>query len=179
VQTASAFCSVHDAGRDWSRPSNRHEPPMPPLLVRLTYPLAPADEQRAIDRVATWVALMRHTLTKEYRHEWLETALRRRLRGGLSIRIKAVEAADKGDEIAEAAPPEVGAELQMDLVQKRDLDPVHLQVIAYLQRAAQRPPHKRKGGTLCLVRRSGPQLRDLHPRPTRQRRIFDAADAQP
>jgi hypothetical protein len=66
--------------------------------------------------------------------------------GALSITIKAVEAADQGDDLADAALRTVGAELQTLLVQGRDLAPGHLQIVAYLQRAARRAPHKRKRG---------------------------------
>jgi hypothetical protein len=105
------------------------------------------DEKRAINRVSVWVSMLRHKMEKEYSREWLETELRKGLREGrLSLTIKAVEAADNGDEIADAALREVGAELQMQLLQKRDLAPGHLQVIAYLQRAAKRAPHKRPRG---------------------------------
>jgi|SRR5262249_43294178 len=114
-------------------------------LVPLTHPLDAADEQRAIKRTAIAVAMVRHKFSNS--REWLETELRTGLREGrFALTIKAVEAADKGDEIADAALRDIGAELQMPLVQGRDLAPSHLQVIAYFQRAAKRPPHKRKRG---------------------------------
>src|SRR5262249_26318417 len=117
------------------------------LSVPLPYPLATADEQRAINRVSVWVALMRHKMAKEYSREQLETELRKGLREGrLTLTIKAVEAADKGDEIADAALRAIGAELQTALLQQRELAPGHLQVVAYFQRAGQRAPHKRPRG---------------------------------
>jgi hypothetical protein len=120
---------------------------MTALSVPLTYPLVPADQQRAINRVAIWVSLVRHKLSQQYSRDWLETTLRIALReGGLSITVKAVEAANQGDHIADAALRDVGAELQTALVQGRALAPGHLQVVAYLQRAALRAPHKRKRG---------------------------------
>jgi hypothetical protein len=122
---------------------------MTALTVPLPYPLAAADKQRAINRVAIWVSLIHHRLSsEEHSREWLGTALRRGLREGqLTLSIKAVEAADHyRDYIADAALREVGAELQALLVQGRELAPGHLQVISYLQRAAQRAPHKRKPG---------------------------------
>jgi hypothetical protein len=116
-------------------------------MTSILLPLAIPDERRAINRVIIWVAMVRHKLTKEWSRDWLEATLRRYLReGGLTIASKAVEAADAGDEIADAALRDVGAELQMPLVQGRDLAPGHLQIIAYLQRAAKRAPHKRKRG---------------------------------
>jgi hypothetical protein len=116
-------------------------------MTPITLPTIVFDEKRAINRVSVWVSMLRHKMEKEYSREWLETELRKGLREGrLSLTIKAVEAADNGDEIADAALREVGAELQMQLLQKRDLAPGHLQVIAYLQRAAKRAPHKRPRG---------------------------------
>jgi hypothetical protein len=116
--------------------------PTPTLL-----PILGLTEPQMIDDAATWVERVRHTMAKEYSHEQLETMLRQGLRdGALVLTIKAVEAADAGDEIADAALRHVGAELQMPLVQRRDLAPGHLQVIAYLQRAARRAPHTRPRG---------------------------------
>jgi hypothetical protein len=118
---------------------------MTPLSVPLPYPLATADEQRAINRVSVWVALMRHKMAKEYSREQLETELRKGLREGrLTLTIKAVEAADKGDEIADAALRIVYAEMAGGTLQERG--PGHLQVWAYGQRAVLRPPHKRPRG---------------------------------
>ena len=57
--------------------------------------------------------------------------MRQYLRGGLITVIKVVEAADKGDEIADAALREVGAEL-FDQPSGRTGE---IQIIAYLQRA--------------------------------------------
>ena len=120
---------------------------MTSLSVPLNYPLDALDEQRAINRTAILVAVIHNTLSKEYSREWLETELRKGLREGrLALTIKAVEAADNGDEIADGALREVGAELQMPLLQGRELAPAHLQVIAYLQRAALRAPFKRGRG---------------------------------
>jgi hypothetical protein len=122
---------------------------MTSIKVPLAYPLAAVDEQRAINRTALAVATVHRMIgTKEYSREWLDATLRRYLRdGNLSICEKAVEAADnQGDEIADAALRDVGAELQMPLVQGRDLAAGHLQIIAYFQRAGRRPPHKRKRG---------------------------------
>jgi hypothetical protein len=120
---------------------------MTSLLVPLSYPLILADEQRAINRMALAVAMVLHTMEKEHSRKWLKTTLQRYLReGALTISEKAVEAADAGDEIADGALRDVGAELQTALVQGRDLAPGHLQVIAYFQRAGRRAPHKRPRG---------------------------------
>jgi hypothetical protein len=110
-------------------------------------PATVIDEQRAIERVDTWIATLGPKMTKEYSREFLETELVNGLREGrLTLTIKAVEAADTGDDIADAALREVGAELQTALVQGQVLAPGHLQIIAYFQRAARRAPHKRPRG---------------------------------
>jgi hypothetical protein len=104
------------------------------------------DEQRALNHMSGWVARAFPRM-KENSRDWLETELRKGLREGrLSLTIKAVEAADKGDELADAALRAVGAELQIPLLQRRYLAPGHLQVIAYFQRVGQRAPHKRPRG---------------------------------
>jgi hypothetical protein len=116
--------------------------PTPTLL-----PILGLTKSQMVDDVAAWVERVRHTLMKEHGREQLETMLRQGLRdGALVLTIKAVEAADAGDEIADAALRHVGAELQMPLLQRRDLAPGHVQIIAYLQRAARRAPHKRPRG---------------------------------
>jgi hypothetical protein len=118
---------------------------LPPRAPRFL-PLRTLDEQRMIDVVATWVAKVRHRLEKEFSWEWLGTEVRKGLRAGRQpLTNHVVEAADKGDEICDAALRDVAAELQMPLLQGRDLAPAHLQVIAYLQRVARRAPHQRRG----------------------------------
>lgn len=114
----------------------------------LTYPLMAVDAPQAIARIADWVLEKRHNLEKQFSIEWLATELRKGLREGrLALAQKAVEAAYKyDDEIADAALREVGAELQMHLLQKRDLEPGHLQVIAYFQHAGRQDRHKRGRG---------------------------------
>jgi hypothetical protein len=107
------------------------------------------DQQHAISRASLWVATVRDRLGKDWSREWLESTLRRCLRGidvsdgeRLTIAIKAVEAADQGDEIADAALREVGTEL----IERPTGRPGDVQIVAYLQRAARRAPHKRKQG---------------------------------
>jgi hypothetical protein len=138
-----------------------------------------SDEQRAIDCVSEWVVTLRPRMEKRYSREWLETELRKGLREGrLTLTIKAVEAADKGDEIADAALRAIGAELQMPLLQRQSLAPGHLQTIAYFQRAGQRAPHKRPRGQrwhddwfrnldICLLIHLA--CREFGVRPTRNR----------
>jgi hypothetical protein len=110
-------------------------------------PALPAETEQMVTEASAWVRTILPTLGTRYSREWLETRLRQGLRDGvLSLTIKAVEAADRGDEIADAALRDVGSELQTLLVQKGDLADGHLQVVAYYQRAGRRPPHKRRRG---------------------------------
>lgn len=82
------------------------------ILVPLDSPLNGHDEQRAINRTAVAVAALLPKLDAVSSREWLETELLRGLREGrLSLAIAAAEAADKGDEIADAALRQVGTEL--------------------------------------------------------------------
>jgi hypothetical protein len=148
-------------------------------MISIGLPLVPFDEKRAINRVAIMVALAHHQLSKEWSRQWLEVTLRQYLRGGLITVIKVVEAADKGDEIADAALREVGAEL-LELPSGR---PGDIQIIAYLQRAAQRAPHKRKRGrqwydqwsrdlAICLLIQLA--CKEFGVRPTRNRASVSA-----
>jgi hypothetical protein len=107
------------------------------------------DEQGAIDRVAAWVSNLRQQLSREWSRERLTELLRQSLRGidvsddqRLTIAIKAVEAADAGDEIADGALREVGSEL----MERPTGRPGDGQILAYLQRAARRDLHKRSRG---------------------------------
>ncbi len=103
------------------------------------------DENRAIDRAAGWISMVRHRLEKEYSWEFLETELRKGLREGrLTLTIHPVQAADAGDEIADAALRTVYAEMAGGILPERG--PGHLQVCAYGQRAVLRAPHKRPRG---------------------------------
>ena len=110
-------------------------------------PLRAEDEQVAIEVHAAKLTRVRHMLEKEYSLERLESSLEDELRdGGLDIATLAVAAADKGDPITDKALRQVGAELQIALLQKRGLAPGHLQIIAYLQAAVSRAPNTRKPG---------------------------------
>jgi len=111
-------------------------------MTSILAPLVTFDEKRAVNRVAIKVALVHHQLSTQFSREWLERTLRQYLRGGLITVIKVVEAADAGDEIADMALREVGAEL-LEQPSGRTGD---FQIIAYLQRAALRAPHKRGRG---------------------------------
>jgi hypothetical protein len=108
--------------------------------------LPAAFNEQAIDRVAGWVAQVREQLN-QFTPKWLEDVVRRHLReGNLTFAIKAREAAEQGDAFTDAALRHVGAELQLLLLQKQDLEPGHLQVLSYFQAAALRAPNRRKAG---------------------------------
>jgi hypothetical protein len=119
------------------------------ILPPLRFPLSIEDERRAINRLAVDVALVRHKLNKDFGLPRLEELLLAGLREGhLALCVKAREAADKHeDPIADRALRKVAAELQTALMQKRDLAPGHLQVIAYYQGVSDRAPHKRRAGS--------------------------------
>jgi hypothetical protein len=89
--------------------------------------------------------MVRHRWGKEYSSDSLQQLLLRNLREGhLAIAAKAVEAAYKGDEIADAALRRVYAEMAGGTIEKRG--PGHLQIWAYGQPAVLRPPNKRPRG---------------------------------
>jgi hypothetical protein len=114
-------------------------------VISILAPITVFDEPRAINRVSVWIATLRYKMKKQYSREWLETELRKGLREGrLTLTIKAVEAADKGDEIADAALRVVYAEMTGGTLRQRG--PGHLQVWAYGQRAVLRAPHIRPRG---------------------------------
>jgi hypothetical protein len=117
-------------------------------MTSIMLPLVRFEEKRAINRVAIRVATVYQQLSSDWSRQWLEITLRKYLRGGLISVIKVVEAADAGDEIADAALREVGGELVEAAL--RDAErvgrPGDLQIIAYFQRAAQRAPHGRRRG---------------------------------
>jgi hypothetical protein len=76
------------------------------------------DERRAINRLAVAVAGVRGLLNQDTEH--LESLLERALHAGdLGIAAKAVEAADRGDHVADAALRTVAAELQSRMLQGR------------------------------------------------------------
>jgi hypothetical protein len=112
----------------------------PPLLPELSL-----DEQRMVDQIADWVKAVSHRLEKEYSLEFLTAELQKGLREGrLTLTNHAVMAADKGDEIADAALRTVYAEMAGGMFAERG--PGHLQVWAYGQRAVLRAPNERRQG---------------------------------
>ena len=114
-------------------------------MTSILSPLVVFDEQRAINRIAIWVAMVKSKLARQYSRERLEELLLQELRAGaLTITIKAVEAAEAGDEIADAALRRVYAEMAGGANAERG--PGHLQLWAYGQRAVLRPPNTRPRG---------------------------------
>jgi hypothetical protein len=74
------------------------------ILPPLPFPLGVADERRAINRLAVDVAVVRHKFNKEFGLPRLEELLLDGLREGqLTLAVKASEAADNGDPIADRA----------------------------------------------------------------------------
>ena len=108
-------------------------------------PAVIADDALAAEITTRWVAAVRNRFDAAFSREWLETTLRQRLRDGdsLTFVIKVIEFAERdGDEIADAALREVGAEL----MERRFGRLGEGQILAYLQRAVLRPPLGRGRG---------------------------------
>jgi hypothetical protein len=121
--------------------------PAPLEVAPLPFPLRVEDAPEAIRRMAIAVSVVRARLDTEFGLPRLEELLVDGLREGeLDLCVKAYEAGYEGDPIADRALRKVGAELQMAMLQNRDLAPGHLQVISYHQRVYDRAPHKRKQG---------------------------------
>ena len=91
-------------------------PPFPPFPRPPSYPLRPEHAQWAVERLANQIAPMRSAMAKKYSLELLEALLKQGLRQGrLPLAKRAVEAANKGDYIADSALRAVAAELQTAL----------------------------------------------------------------
>jgi len=117
------------------------------LNTSVLLPTGELDENLAINRIAAWISMVRHRMEKEYSLEWLKTALRNGLREGrLTLTVYAVEAANAGDEIADAALRIVFAEMVAAGGRLPEQGPGHLQVWAYGQHAVLHGPHKRPQG---------------------------------
>jgi hypothetical protein len=119
--------------------------PTPVFDTSVRLPTGELDENRAIDCIAALISKLRPRLEKEYSREWLETELWKGLREGrLTLTNSAIQAADAGDEIADAALRTVFAEMAGSKLPEQE--PGHLQVWAYGRRAVLRAPHKRPQG---------------------------------
>jgi hypothetical protein len=102
------------------------------------------DENRAIEIADCWVSTGLRT-DKEYSREWLQTTLEEGLEeGDYKLAIWAVEVANTGDEICDAALRTVAGKILDDALPERK--PGHMQVRTYGQRALNQPPHKRPRG---------------------------------
>jgi hypothetical protein len=98
------------------------------------------DEQQAIATVTQWVASVQEKMTTQASREWLETTLRHFLLTNLIDRMKVIEAADAGDEIADAA---LGYVFH-SMMDRGETPPASM--IAYEARARLRGPIKRGRG---------------------------------
>jgi hypothetical protein len=117
------------------------------MVASARRPTGDFDEARVIDCVDAVVSTARYRMERKMSLEAIRAAIERLLREGkLTFTITTIQLADAGDEICDAGLRTVGGELQIALLQKRDLAPGHLQIIAYYQRAGQRAPHKRPRG---------------------------------
>jgi hypothetical protein len=140
------------------------------------------DEKLALEIATAWVAAVRDRFAASFSLEWLEKAIRYELRNGSSLTfvVKAVEAAEHGDEIADAALREVGAELM-----ERGSGRVgEGQILAYLQRAALRAPYGRRPGRawyddyqrnfgICLLIKLASRVFGLHATRSQESRRLD------
>ena len=68
-------------------------------------------EKAMVGTVAGWLTIVQHKMTAPASREWLEATLREYLRQGLIETLRVVEAANAGDEIADAALRRVYAEM--------------------------------------------------------------------
>lgn len=99
------------------------------------------DEEKAVAAVSQWVALVEDKMTAHASRAWLETTLRELLlRDELINRLKVIEAADAGDEIADAALGHVFH----SMMDRGETPPASM--IAYEARARLRGPVKRSAG---------------------------------
>ena len=110
-------------------------------------PTGELDENRAIDCIADLIPKLRPRLEKEYSWELLHTELQKALREGeLPLTTYAIQAANAGDEIADAALRIVFAEMAAVFGKLPGQGPGWIQIWAYGQIAVLRPPHKRPQG---------------------------------
>jgi hypothetical protein len=69
-------------------------------------------EREAVAAALKWYDVISDKMTASASREWLQTTLQDFLRQGLIERLKVIEAADKGDDIADAALRQVYAEMR-------------------------------------------------------------------
>jgi hypothetical protein len=116
------------------------------MVTSARLPTGELDENRAIDCIAVLAPMVRHKLEKGYSREFLQTTLQERLREGrLDLTTYAVQAADAGDEICDAALRHVFVEIVRGELPERQ--PGHLHERLYGERAMLQPhKHKRRSG---------------------------------
>jgi hypothetical protein len=107
--------------------------------VMLQLPMTGVDEDAATAAVAQWVQVVQDKMTASASREWLEATLCDFLRQGLIETLKVIEAADAGDEIADAALRRVYAEMS-------DVGEVPATLKAYGIKAVLRGPVTRSAG---------------------------------
>jgi hypothetical protein len=72
---------------------------------------ATIDEAETIEEVTHWVDVVRDRMSTDASHAWLQATLQDFLRRGLIETLRVIEAADAGDQIADAALRRVAAEM--------------------------------------------------------------------
>lgn len=104
------------------------------------------DENHAINCIATvLIPMVCHRLEKGYGREWLQTTLQKGLREGrLTLTNYAIQAAEAGDEIADAALRTVFVEIVRG--ELPDRQPGHLHVRLYGEREVLQPHKRRRSG---------------------------------
>jgi hypothetical protein len=107
--------------------------------VMLQLPMTGVDEDATTAAVAQWVQVVQDKMTASASREWLEATLCDFLRQGLIETLNVVEAADAGDEIADAALRRVYAEMS-------DVGEVPATLKAYGIKAVLRGPVTRSAG---------------------------------
>jgi hypothetical protein len=131
----------------------------------------PIEEHRAINRVAIWVATVRHKL--EMREDevraWLEMQLRARLRSGLTDRQKVIDAAEAGCKLShEVLMAEFHELLDVDA-----MPPASLRVYAAradkIEHKRGQPWHYDYMRNVCICMLIGLASREFALKPTRNR----------
>jgi hypothetical protein len=118
-----------------------------PALASVRLPTGEFDEEAAIVWADALVSTTPFRLEREGGRRWLQDELQEGLwEGELDLALYATQLARDGDEICDLALRKVGAKLQTLLLQRRDLAPGHLQVIAYLQNVVLAPSRSRGRG---------------------------------
>ena len=116
--------------------------PLVSVMVRPSRRASDLDEKTAATVVAEWIAPIRSEFGREFGRPWIENAFRCALRNNLIDVVGVVQAAYRGDELADAALRAVGAEL----MEKPSGRPGEAQILLYYQGAGLRALEKPKRG---------------------------------